>query len=145
MGLLLILVGIGGGLGAMSRFALTQATASISKQIPIGILLCNIIGSLIIGMMAAFLIQTKLFNEDISTYVRSLFVTGFLGGFTTFSSFSLDILNLLQRGEALLAISYILVSVIVSLIAVIWAFILLWEFTDEKETDCIDFSIFVYF
>ncbi|MEY8701799.1 fluoride efflux transporter CrcB [Francisella philomiragia] len=122
MGLLLILVGIGGGLGAMSRFALTQATASISKQIPIGILLCNIIGSLIIGMMAAFLIQTKLFNEDISTYVRSLFVTGFLGGFTTFSSFSLDILNLLQRGEALLAISYILVSVTVSLIAVILGF-----------------------
>lgn len=122
MGLLLILVGIGGGLGAMSRFALTQATASISKQIPIGILLCNIIGLLIIGMMAAFLIQTKLFNEDISTYVRSLFVTGFLGGFTTFSSFSLDILNLLQRGEALLAISYILVSVIVSLIAVILGF-----------------------
>ncbi|MBK2025144.1 fluoride efflux transporter CrcB [Francisella philomiragia] len=122
MGLLLILVGIGGGLGAMSRFALTQATASISKQIPIGILLCNIIGSLIIGMMAAFLIQTKLFNEDISTYVRSLFVTGFLGGFTTFSSFSLDILNLLQRGEALLAISYILVSVIVSLIVVILGF-----------------------
>ncbi|AJI53040.1 fluoride efflux transporter CrcB [Francisella philomiragia] len=125
MGLLLILVGIGGGLGAMSRFALTQATASISKQIPIGILMCNIIGSLIIGMMAAFLIQTKLFNEDISTYVRSLFVTGFLGGFTTFSSFSLDILNLLQRGEALLAIGYILVSVIVSLIAVILGFYLI--------------------
>ncbi|WP_150465580.1 fluoride efflux transporter CrcB [Francisella sp. SYW-2] len=122
MGLLLVLVGIGGGLGAMSRFALTQATASISKQIPLGILLCNVIGSLIIGMMAAFLIETKLFNEDISTYVRSLFVTGFLGGFTTFSSFSLDILNLLQRGEVLLAIGYILVSVIVSLIAVILGF-----------------------
>ncbi|APD41983.1 fluoride efflux transporter CrcB [Francisella orientalis] len=109
----------------MSRFALAQATANISKQIPIGILMCNIIGSLIIGMMAAFLIQTKLFNEDISTYVRSLFVTGFLGGFTTFSSFSLDILNLLQRGEALLAIGYILVSVIVSLIAVILGFYLI--------------------
>ena len=122
MGLLLVLVGIGGGLGAMSRFALTQATASISKQIPLGILLCNVIGSLIIGMMAAFLIETKLFNEDISTYVRFLFVTGFLGGFTTFSSFSLDILKLLQRGEALLAIVYILVSVIVSLIAVILGF-----------------------
>ncbi|AHB97825.1 fluoride efflux transporter CrcB [Francisella orientalis] len=121
----MILVGIGGGLGAMSRFALAQATANISKQIPIGILMCNIIGSLIIGMMAAFLIQTKLFNEDISTYVRSLFVTGFLGGFTTFSSFSLDILNLLQRGEALLAIGYILVSVIVSLIAVILGFYLI--------------------
>ena len=93
MGTLLLLVGIGGGLGAMSRFALTQATASISKQIPLGILFYNIIGSLVIGMVAAFLLETKLFNEEISTYVRSLFITGFLGGFTTFSSFSLDILT----------------------------------------------------
>ncbi|AJI46242.1 fluoride efflux transporter CrcB [Francisella tularensis subsp. novicida] len=122
MGLLLLLVGIGGGFGAMARFALTQATASISKQIPLGILLCNVIGSLIIGMMAAFLIETKLFNEDVSTYVRSLLVTGFLGGFTTFSSFSLDILNLLQRGEIFIAIGYIMVSVLASLIAVILGF-----------------------
>ncbi|MDE4974285.1 CrcB family protein, partial [Francisella tularensis] len=78
-----LLVGIGGGFGAMSRFALTKATSSISKQIPLGILLCTIIGSLIIGMMAAFMIETKLFNEDVSTYVRFLLVTGFLGGFTT--------------------------------------------------------------
>lgn len=42
----LLLVGIGGGFGAMSRFALTQATASISKQIPLGVLICNISGSL---------------------------------------------------------------------------------------------------
>lgn len=119
MGTLLLLVGIGGGLGAMSRFALTQATASISKQIPLGILFCNIIGSLVIGMVAAFLLETKLFNEKISTYVRSLFVTGFLGGFTTFSSFSLYILNLLQRGEIFIALGYVLVSVLVSLFAVI--------------------------
>ncbi|APD49744.1 fluoride efflux transporter CrcB [Francisella hispaniensis] len=122
MGLLLLLVGVGGGVGAMARFGLTQATAGISKQIPLGILLCNVIGSLIIGMMAAFLIETKLFNEDVSTYVRSLLVTGFLGGFTTFSSFSLDILNLLQRGEIFIAIGYIIVSVLASLIAVILGF-----------------------
>ncbi len=97
MGLLFILVGIGGGLGAMARFGLTQATADISKQIPLGIFLCNVIGSFFIGLIAAFLIKTNLFNEEISVNVRALLVTGFLGGFTTFSSFSLDVLNLLQR------------------------------------------------
>ena len=118
MGLLLILVGIGGGAGAMARFSLTQATADISKQIPFGIFLCNVIGSLLIGLIAAFLIKTNLFNEHISVNMRAFFVTGFLGGFTTFSSFSLDILNLLQRGEILIALSYIFISVLISLLAV---------------------------
>ena len=122
MGLLFVLVGIGGGAGAMARFGLTQATADISKQIPFGIFLCNIIGSFAIGLIAAFLIKTNLFNEDISVNIRALLVTGFLGGFTTFSSFSLDVLNLLQRGEILIALSYIFVSVLISLLAVALGF-----------------------
>ena len=121
MGLLFIL-GVGGGLGAMARFGLTQATADISKQIPLGIFLCNVIGSFFIGLIATFLIKTNLFNEEISVNVRALLVTGFLGGFTTFSSFSFDVLNLLQRGEILIALSYILVSVLISLLAVIVGF-----------------------
>ena len=122
MGLLFILVGIGGGAGAMTRFGITQATTGISRQIPFGIFLCNVIGSLFIGLIAAFLIKTNLFNEDVSVNVRALLVTGFLGGFTTFSSFSLDVLNLLQRGEILIALSYIFVSVLISLLAVALGF-----------------------
>jgi len=122
MGLLFVLVGIGGGAGAMARFGLTQATADISKQIPFGIFLCNVIGSFAIGLVAAFLIKTSLFNEDVSANVRALVVTGFLGGFTTFSSFSLDVLNLLQRGEILIALGYIVVSVLISLLAVVLGF-----------------------
>ncbi len=122
MGLLFILVGIGSGFGAMARFGLTQATAGISKQIPFGIFLCNVIGSFLIGLMAAFLIKTNLFNEDISVNVRALLVTGFLGGFTTFSSFSLDVFNFLQRGEILIALSYIFISVLISLLAVVLGF-----------------------
>ncbi|KEI35011.1 fluoride efflux transporter CrcB [Allofrancisella frigidaquae] len=124
MRLMVLLVGLGGGLGAIARFLVTQASASISKQIPVGVFLCNIIGSFFIGLIAAFLIKTNLFNEDISAYTRALLVTGFLGGFTTFSSFSLDILNLLQRGEGFLAFGYILASVIFSLFAVVVAFYL---------------------
>lgn len=125
MGILLLLVGIGGGLGAMLRFVVTQATADISKQIPFGIILCNIVGSFLIGLIAAFLIKTNIFNEEVSIYARSLFVTGFLGGFTTFSSFSLDVLNLLQKGEVFVAIGYIFISVAVSLLAVILGFYLM--------------------
>ena len=68
------------------------------------------------------MIKTNLFSEDISINIRALLVTGFLGGFTTFSSFSLDVLNLLQRGEIMIALSYILVSVLISLLAVIIGF-----------------------
>ncbi|AJC48405.1 fluoride efflux transporter CrcB [Allofrancisella guangzhouensis] len=124
MRLMVLLVGIGGGFGAIARFLVTQASAGISKQIPVGVFLCNIIGSFFIGLIAAFLIKTNLFNENISTYTRAFLVTGFLGGFTTFSSFSLDILNLLQRGEAFLAFGYILASVFFSLLAVVVAFYL---------------------
>lgn len=122
MSLLFILVGIGGGLGAMARFGLTQATASISKQIPLGIFLCNVIGSFFIGLIAAWLVKTNLFSEEVSVSVRALIVSGFLGGFTTFSSFSLDTLNLLQRGEIVMALSYIVISVLVALLAVVLGF-----------------------
>ncbi|QIV95319.1 camphor resistance protein CrcB [Allofrancisella inopinata] len=124
MRLMILLVGIGGGLGAIARFSVMQVSASMSKQIPVGIFLCNVIGSFLIGLIAAFLIKTNLFNESFSAYTRALLVTGFLGGFTTFSSFSLDILNLLQRGEAFLAFGYILASVFFSLLAVVVAFYL---------------------
>ncbi|QLE79018.1 fluoride efflux transporter CrcB [Francisella sp. Scap27] len=124
MSLMILLVGIGGGLGAISRFLVMQATSSFSSEIPFGVFLCNIIGSLTIGLIAAFLIKTNLFNEEISAYTRSLVVTGFLGGFTTFSSFSLDVLNLLQRGEVFIALGYIIASVLVSILAVVLGFYL---------------------
>jgi len=126
MGLLFVLVGIGGGCGAMARFGFTQATADISKQIPFGIFLCNVIGSFFIGLIAAFLIETSFFNEDVSVNIRALLVTGFLGGFTTFSSFSLDVLNLLQRGEIFIALGYILISVLISLLAVTIGFYIIF-------------------
>ncbi len=131
MGLLILLVGIGGGLGAISRFLVAQASAGISSQIPVGIFICNIVGSLVIGMVAAFLIKTQLFSEEVSIHARALIVTGFLGGFTTFSSFSLDMLNLLQRGEIVTAFGYAILSVVVSLIAVGFGFYLI-SFIMEK-------------
>ena len=127
MGLTLLLVGIGGGIGAITRAIVSQVAIGISKHIPLGIFLCNIIGSFLIGIIAAFLIKSELFNEEISTYVRSFFITGFLGGFTTFSSFSLDTLRLLQQGELFLALIYILITVLISLLATAIGFYLILQ------------------
>lgn len=85
---------IGGGLGAMSRFGITQLVEKITKaSFPYGTLTANVLGSFLIGIVVAwFESKTNAF-----AHWRPLFVTGFLGGFTTFSSFSYDTLQLLKN------------------------------------------------
>jgi CrcB protein len=118
MTLMVLLVALGGALGSVSRFGIMQLGARLSQQLPLGVPICNIVGSLAIGMVAAFFIKTNLFSEEVSVYIRTFAVTGFLGGFTTFSSFSLDILLLFQKGEIITALCYMFISVLVSLIMV---------------------------
>lgn len=114
----IILIFIGGGLGAVSRFTLSESIYSIlGRSFPFGILTCNILGSLLIGFLSA-LFMHKLHGLELTNNLKILSITGFLGGFTTFSSFSLDVLQLLQNGAILRAISYILVSIIISIIFV---------------------------
>lgn len=103
----ILLVAAGGALGAVARYG----TVQLAKQVftfPVGTMVVNIIGSLLIGILMA-----KLQNDS----AKLLLVTGVLGGFTTFSAFSWDALQLFQRQPAQAAI-YILGSVIFSLIAV---------------------------
>ena len=118
MGLIVLLIAIGGGAGAVSRFGVLQISARYATQIPMGVLLCNIVGSLLIGMIAAFLIKTNLFGQETFIYIRTFFITGFLGGFTTFSSFSLEALSMLQKGEFMTAMTYVLISVVASVLMV---------------------------
>jgi CrcB protein len=118
MTLIVILVALGGALGSVSRFGIMQVGVRLSQQLPLGVLFCNIVGSFVIGMVAAFFIKTNLFSEEMSVYLRTFAVTGFLGGFTTFSSFSLDVLLLFQKGEVITALCYMIISVLVSLVMV---------------------------
>ena len=127
MTLMFLLVALGGALGSMSRFGIMQLGARLSQQLPLGVLFCNIAGSLVIGMVAAFFIKTNLFSEEVSVYIRTFAVTGFLGGFTTFSSFSLDVLLLFQKGEIITALCYVFISVLVSLIMVAAGFYFIFE------------------
>lgn len=104
------LVGLGGGIGSMLRYA---ATFLPFKNFPYSTLLVNIIGSFSIGFIIAVLLK----NEPLNNNYKLFFATGLCGGFTTFSAFALENLQLLQQGKSFMAILYILLSVIVGIAA----------------------------
>lgn len=103
-----LLIFLGSGLGATARYLLSLQLHSTGSKatIPYGILTCNLLGCLLIGIIYG------LVKSHHPTWISPLAVTGFLGGFTTFSTFALDTQKLLQAGNLGLAISYILISVI---------------------------------
>jgi CrcB protein len=103
-----LLVAAGGAMGAVARYGVVQL-ASKFFAFPVGTMAVNILGSLLIGVLMA-----KLQNDA----AKLLLVTGVLGGFTTFSAFSWDVLQLVQREQWGLAAAYILGSVLLSLLAV---------------------------
>ena len=108
-------VALGGALGSVARYATVRAVATFLGELqPWGTLAVNVIGSFAMGFVAA-LIARKFTDADT---VRVLLMPGFLGGFTTFSAFSLDVFNLMQRGENGTAVAYVLGSVLLSLAAV---------------------------
>ena len=103
---------LGGGLGALLRFLAGKASVAwFGAAFPWGTLLVNVTGSLAIGLAIGWLAGT-------SADMRLFLVTGVLGGYTTFSAFSLDALALWQRGEPGMAALYVLASVALSLAAV---------------------------
>ncbi|MBB6179501.1 fluoride efflux transporter CrcB [Pseudorhizobium flavum] len=111
----LLLVAAGGATGSVMRYLVGQwSIRLLGPSFPWGTLIVNVLGSFAIGLLAE-LIARKL---DASLEMRLLLVTGFLGGFTTFSAFSLDALVLFERGATGAAVAYILGSVGISLAAV---------------------------
>jgi CrcB protein len=108
-----LLVFIGGGLGAAARHAINRAgLALLGPGFPWWTLGVNVLGSFLIGLAAG------LFGAMETGHNMRLFLTtGVLGGFTTFSAFSLDALTLWERGAAVQAGLYVLASVILSLLA----------------------------
>lgn len=102
-----ILVGLGGFFGAISRYAISRIVAGIgSFTFPIATFSANILGAFAIGILSVVL--GKFFPDNQSIYL--LCVTGFLGGFTTFSTFSLETFNLIDNGNLSLALIYALIS-----------------------------------
>lgn len=116
----LLWVAAGGAIGASLRhLSGTAALRIMGAGFPWGTLFVNIFGSLIMGLFIAWM--TK--KTGVSNEIRLFVTTGILGGFTTFSAFSLDIANMVERGAMASAFIYIAGSVVISLAAV---FIGLW-------------------
>ncbi|WP_214472525.1 fluoride efflux transporter CrcB [Mesorhizobium sp. dw_380] len=115
----LLLVVIGGGIGAGIRhLASMAALCLVGPNYPWGTMAINLVGSFAMGLFIAILAR-----RGGSTEVRLLVATGILGGFTTFSAFSLDFATLWERGATLPAFGYALASVIGAIIAL---FLGLW-------------------
>lgn len=112
-----VLVFIGGGIGSALRFAVYHAARLwLPPEFPWGTLAVNVLGGLAAGALAGWTISRSAGGDD----ATSLFLmTGLLGGFTTFSAFSLDAMLLWQRGETGAAIGYVAASVLLAIGGVI--------------------------
>ena len=107
-----LLVFLGGGLGAALRHAVNLASARwLGTAFPYATLFENVSGSLVMGLLAGYFA----FKGDASQSWRLFLTTGILGGYTTFSAFSLDAALLYQRGELGLAALYVVASVALSI------------------------------
>lgn len=109
-----VAIALGGAIGALSRLGLMNLVASmLGNRLPWGTLLVNVCGSLLIGVLYVLVSERMLLSGE----ARALLMVGFLGAFTTFSTFSLDTVLLIQQGWLLQAIAYMLASVMICVLA----------------------------
>jgi CrcB protein len=114
-----LLIGLGSALGGMGRFWLSGWVArTIGETFPWGTLVVNISGSVAIGFLAAVSGPDGRLNPKLNPFIFQFFMVGICGGYTTFSSFSLQTLRLVQSGEWLHAGTNVVLSVMLCLLAV---------------------------
>ncbi|MDD2552070.1 MAG: fluoride efflux transporter CrcB [Dysgonamonadaceae bacterium] len=112
----LLLVGLGGGVGSMLRLLTSRVSARFisSDWALVGTFIANIVGCFLIGLLAGWLLPNMGKNESLSL----LLITGFCGGYTTFSAFASENLQLWQSGNTFLFILYIFFSITLGVLAV---------------------------
>jgi fluoride exporter len=111
-----LLVGLGGAIGSMLRYAISLLVTV--KQFPYGTFIVNITGSFIIGAVLALSLKNELFSNNWKIFLA----TGICGGFTTFSAFAAENMALLQSGKYGIALMYILASLLLGIAAVVLGF-----------------------
>ena len=111
-----LLVAIGSALGGVLRYALTRATLDWSDAFPWGTVLINVLGAFVIGFFGTFTLSSSRFAVSEST--RLFVMAGICGGFTTFSSFSLQTFDLVRSGAWGRALLNVVLSVVLCFLAV---------------------------
>lgn len=118
----LFLIALGGGLGSIARYlsseAITRITIS-SAKFPWGTFFVNVLGSFIAGILYYFVIKNF---DSFDPRLKHFLFAGFLGGFTTFSAFSLDFFRLTTAGQYLQASAYVIASVVLAILALFFGF-----------------------
>lgn len=110
-----LIVFLGGGIGAAIRHGVNSALGRMAAHdFPLGIMAINISGSVLMGLAAGYFAFRS--GEAWSQSARLFVTTGILGGYTTFSAFSLDAILLYERGEFGMAVFYVVGSVVLSLL-----------------------------
>ncbi len=112
MWLSILAIFFGAGLGALLRAGFNVLTVSAASIIPLGTLISNMVGGYLVGLAVAFFGN----NPQLSPEWRLLVVTGFLGGLTTFSSFSAEVVAFIQRGEFTWALGTAMLHLVGSLV-----------------------------
>ncbi len=115
-----LITGIGGFVGSSLRYLMQRTSALIFPvSFPYGTFIVNLLGALIVGVLFAISEQTTLIGPQ----WRIFAITGILGGFTTFSTFTLDTMNLLRESQYLYAITYIALTVVLGIMFTISGYI----------------------
>ncbi len=109
-------VGMGGFLGAIGRYWVSGLAQKLGDRFPFGTLSVNVLGSFILGLLATLFLEKIIVNQELKLFL----LVGLLGAFTTYSTFSLETLNLVRGGEWMSAGLNILANVAGTLLAV-WA------------------------
>ncbi|MFY0481908.1 fluoride efflux transporter CrcB [Flavobacterium sp. PLA-1-15] len=111
----LLIIGLGGAIGSMLRYLTSVFVARFwENHFPLATFITNVIGCFLIGLFIGFLEKQQLANSDLKWFL----ITGFCGGYTTFSTFGYENFNLLQNQNMGIAFAYIASSVIIGLMAV---------------------------
>ena len=110
---MLFSVGVGGGLGALARYYIAGWIQPAGAAFNWGIFIVNITGGFLMGLI----VEASALKLNLSPELRSFLTVGILGGYTTFSTFSLDSALLLQKGQYALAAAYVIGSVVLSIAA----------------------------